>query len=73
MIDRRVTTEFKKPSASQGGSQDCVEVAHTVDGGRAVRDTKDRGPATQFYGPAGWNTFVAALKEGALGRQTGAS
>ncbi|CAM5422261.1 hypothetical protein GCM10010329_00430 [Streptomyces spiroverticillatus] len=65
-MNRRTVTGFKKSSASQGGSQECVEVAQTADGGRAVRDTKDRGRATQFYGLAQWNVFVSALKEGAF-------
>lgn len=62
MKNRTIVTAFKKAAASQGGSQDCVEVAHTADGGRAVRDTKDRDRGTQFHHPAAWSDFLAAVK-----------
>ncbi|MFD3517164.1 DUF397 domain-containing protein [Streptomyces sp. NPDC058657] len=62
MKNRSIVTAFKKASASQGGSQECVEVAHTADGGRAVRDTKDRDRGTQFHPPATWSDFLQAVK-----------
>ncbi|WP_433545716.1 DUF397 domain-containing protein [Streptomyces sp. CA-294286] len=62
MTARRIVTAFKKASASQGGSQECVEVARTADGGRAVRDTKDRDRGAQFHHPAAWGDFLAAVK-----------
>ncbi|MEU5209674.1 DUF397 domain-containing protein [Streptomyces sp. NPDC020742] len=68
MKSREIVTRFKKSSASQGDQQDCVEVAHTADGGRAVRDSKDHAAGTQFHGPAEWAAFVAALKGGRFGR-----
>lgn len=67
MKSREIVTRFQKASASQGGQQECVEVAHTADGGRAVRDSKDRDGGTQFHGPAEWAAFVAALKSGRFG------
>ncbi|MGI5443845.1 DUF397 domain-containing protein [Streptomyces shenzhenensis] len=54
---------FVKSSYS-GGNGACVEVATTPDGGRAVRDTKDRGSGTQFYTRDEWAAFVAGVKAG---------
>ncbi|WP_408991439.1 DUF397 domain-containing protein [Streptomyces sp. 1268] len=54
MIDSSAVTASGKSSASQGGQQECVEVAHTADGGRAVRDSKDPAAGLQFYGPDRW-------------------
>ncbi|MFD3481929.1 DUF397 domain-containing protein [Streptomyces sp. NPDC058665] len=67
MKNQDVVTAFKKSSASAGGTQDCVEVAHTADGGRAVRDTKDRAAGTQFYTPAQWSAFLTGIKNGEIG------
>jgi hypothetical protein len=64
MKHQRIVTEFKKSSASQGGQQDCVEVARTADGGRAVRDSKNCDGGTQFYTPSEWAAFVAGVKAG---------
>ncbi|MFJ5720050.1 DUF397 domain-containing protein [Streptomyces sp. NPDC093149] len=59
-----MVTEFKKSSASQGGQQGCIEVAHTADGGRAVRDSKNRDGGLQFYAPAGWAALIDGVKAG---------
>ncbi|WP_405617244.1 DUF397 domain-containing protein [Streptomyces sp. NBC_01508] len=67
MTNQEIVTAFKKSSASSGGTTDCVEVAHTADGGRAVRDTKDRAAGTQFYTPAQWSAFLTGVKSGELG------
>ncbi|MFJ2114335.1 MULTISPECIES: DUF397 domain-containing protein [unclassified Streptomyces] len=67
MKNQRIVTAFKKASRSAGGAQDCVEVAHTADGGRAVRDSKNRDGGTQYYPPAEWATFLDGLKSGDLG------
>ncbi|MCZ1009310.1 DUF397 domain-containing protein [Streptomyces lydicus] len=64
MKSREIVTRFVKASASQGGQQDCVEVAHTADGGRAVRDSKNRDGGTQFHGPEAWDAFLDAVKTG---------
>jgi hypothetical protein len=66
MRDPEIVTEFRKSSASQGGQQECVEVAITADGGRAVRDSKARGHGTQFHSQSGWATFIANIKSGEL-------
>ena len=64
MKNQEIVTEFRKSSASQGGQQDCVEVAKTADGGRAVRDSKNREGGIQFYTPSEWSAFVAGVKLG---------
>ncbi|MFB6435800.1 DUF397 domain-containing protein [Streptomyces sp. NPDC056411] len=64
MMNPEIVTRFMKASASQGDQQECVEVAHTADGGRAVRDSKDHAAGTQFHGPEAWGAFLDAVKGG---------
>ncbi|GAA2664412.1 DUF397 domain-containing protein [Streptomyces lunalinharesii] len=54
---------FRKSSYS-AQSGDCVEIAPTLTGGHAIRDSKDpAGPHLVF--PAGaWSAFTDALKDG---------
>lgn len=68
MKSQQIVTEFKKASASQGGQQECVEVAHTADGGRAVRDSKNRSGGLQFYAPGEWAAFIDGVKGGVFTR-----
>ncbi|MGC5342454.1 DUF397 domain-containing protein [Streptomyces sp. DT171] len=63
-----IVTAFKKASASQGAGQDCVEVAHTADGGRAVRDSKSAEAGLQFFAPGEWAAFIGGVKAGAFDR-----
>ncbi|MFI9261441.1 DUF397 domain-containing protein [Streptomyces sioyaensis] len=59
MSSREIVSPFVTSSYSGGGSaNECVDVAHTADGGRAVRDSKDRDGGTQFYGAEAWGAFV---------------
>jgi hypothetical protein len=51
-----------KSSASGGGG--CVEVAHTSDGGMAVRDTKDRTKAAHVYTRDEWSAFLSGAQAG---------
>ncbi|NEC24213.1 DUF397 domain-containing protein [Streptomyces parvus] len=67
MNSQKIVTEFKKSRASQGGQQECVEVAHTADGGRAVRDSKGPAAGLQFYGPDHWAAFIDGVKAGTFG------
>ncbi|MFJ8841842.1 DUF397 domain-containing protein [Streptomyces cyaneofuscatus] len=67
MNPQEIVTPFKKSSASQGPAQDCVEVAHTADGGRAVRDSKNPAGGLQFYGPGHWASFIDGVKAGTFG------
>ncbi|WP_327283538.1 MULTISPECIES: DUF397 domain-containing protein [unclassified Streptomyces] len=49
-------------SSYSGSGGDCVEVATTADGGRAVRDSKDTTrPGFRCAAPA-WADFVGGLK-----------
>ncbi|MFJ9887953.1 DUF397 domain-containing protein [Streptomyces sp. NPDC091287] len=67
MTHEEIVTSFKKSNASQGAAQDCVEVAHTANGGRAVRDSKDPAAGLQFYGPEHWALFIDGVKAGTFG------
>ncbi|MFC9429353.1 DUF397 domain-containing protein [Streptomyces sp. NPDC056987] len=64
MKNRHIVTAFKKASRSAGGAQDCVEVAHTADGGRAVRDSKDPDRGVQYLTPGEWTAFLDGVKAG---------
>jgi hypothetical protein len=64
--NREIVTEFVKASASQGMNTDCVEVARTADGGRAVRDSKRPAPV-QFHSSVGWSAFLGGVKAGHFG------
>ncbi|MGW6454854.1 DUF397 domain-containing protein [Streptomyces sp. NPDC055078] len=64
MKNHSIVTAFKKASRSQSGTQDCVEVAHTADGGRAVRDSKNRNGGVQYYTPTEWAAFLHGVKAG---------
>lgn len=56
---------WRKSSYSNGTGGDCVEVADLPDGGRAVRDTKDRGNGSVLlFTPAEWQAFVAGVRDG---------
>ncbi|MFJ9629005.1 DUF397 domain-containing protein [Streptomyces sp. NPDC101175] len=61
MTTRAIVGPFVKSSAS-GQQDNCVEVAPLSDGGRAVRDSKDKtGPILQFT-PTKWAAFVVGVK-----------
>ncbi|MGW0825859.1 DUF397 domain-containing protein [Streptomyces sp. NPDC002845] len=62
--NRDVVTTFRKSSASQGANTDCVEVAHTADGGRAIRDSKNPSGPVLFFAPSEWKAFTAGVKGG---------
>ncbi|MEV7089774.1 DUF397 domain-containing protein [Streptomyces sp. NPDC093085] len=54
---------YRKSSYS-GHDNNCVEVAPTPTGGRAVRDSKDpRRPPLRFT-PAPWGAFLVVAKGG---------
>jgi hypothetical protein len=46
--------------------QDCVEVADTVPGIMAVRDSKDRDGPTLLLAPVAWRTLARRIKDGEL-------
>jgi hypothetical protein len=62
----RIVSAFVKSTRSGNFANDCLEVAHTADGGRAVRDSKHRAGGVQHCSPAAWAAFLSALKSDAL-------
>ncbi|EME97828.1 DUF397 domain-containing protein [Streptomyces mobaraensis NBRC 13819 = DSM 40847] len=62
--NRHIVTEFKKASASQGPYQECVEVARTADGGRAIRDSRDREGPVLFFTAGEWAAFADGMAKG---------
>jgi hypothetical protein len=61
-----VTGPFVKSTYS-GQQGNCVEVAPLFDGGRAVRDSKDRTGPVLSFAPAAWAAFVRDVRGGVFG------
>lgn len=61
--EQEVGLDYRKSSFSTD-QQGCVEVAATTDGGRWVRDTKDRSRPAHFYTAHEWACFVEGVKAG---------
>jgi hypothetical protein len=55
-------------TSSRSSATNCVEVA-ALDGGVAVRDSKDRGGPELRFARAPWREFVAATKAGEFDRR----
>jgi hypothetical protein len=55
---------WHKSTRSGGNGGDCVEVAANLPGIVAIRDTKDPGGATLIFGRAGWDAFLAGVRDG---------
>ncbi|GAA4838846.1 DUF397 domain-containing protein [Saccharopolyspora rosea] len=55
--------QWRKSSYS-GGAQQCVEVAQAPDGGRWLRDTKDRSRPAHYFTAAEWDAFTKGVKDG---------
>ncbi|MGC5342453.1 DUF397 domain-containing protein [Streptomyces sp. DT171] len=69
MKSQDIVAPFRKSSYSSGGQgSECVEVAHTADGGRAVRDSKSPEAGLQFCAPGEWTSFIDGVKAGAFDR-----
>ena len=66
-MDRNIDhAAWRKSTYSGGNGGDCVEVARSLPGIVAVRDSKDpRGPVLTFA-PAEWAAFTAGVKSGQL-------
>jgi hypothetical protein len=66
-MDTRVNSNsdliFRKSSYSNGAGN-CVEVAPTTDGGRAVRDSKDQAGPCLYFNPAEWRAFIIGVRVG---------
>lgn len=48
-------------SSYSGAEGNCVEVAVTITGGRAVRDGKNPQGPLLYVSPAGWRAFLDAV------------
>lgn len=57
---------FKSSFSGAGSGGDCVEVAH-LDGGSAIRDTKDHKRGQLRLTSASMAAFVGSVKTGDLG------
>lgn len=55
--------QFRKSSYSND-EQGCVEVAVDADGGRWLRDTKDRTTPAHHYPSTEWDAFIRGVKDG---------
>jgi hypothetical protein len=66
MALHRAGAEWRTSSYS-GANGDCVEVATSVAGAVAVRDSKDRGGPVLRFSPASWQAFVEGVREGGAG------
>jgi hypothetical protein len=59
-----IRAAWRKSTYSNGNGGNCVEVASLPDGGRAVRDSKDRrGPVLRFT-TSEWAAFTAGVRGG---------
>jgi hypothetical protein len=60
------SVDWRKSRKSGNNGGNCVEVARSLRGIVAVRDSKDpEGPALLFA-PGDWQTFAASVKAGRL-------
>jgi len=53
-----------------GAENNCVEVAGTATGGRAVRDSKDQAGPMLAFARSGWQAFLAGAQAGEFGPST---
>jgi hypothetical protein len=51
-----------RKSTRSGANNDCVEVAGSLPGAVAVRDSKDRSGPVLVFTPRTWRAFVAGVK-----------
>ncbi len=58
---------WRKSTHSNGNGGNCVEVADLPDGGRAVRDSKDRSGPILTFTAAEWTAFIAGARDGEFG------
>ncbi|MFI1360353.1 DUF397 domain-containing protein [Streptomyces sp. NPDC020898] len=61
-----VVGPFWKSSYS-GTQSNCVEVADTTTGGRAVRDSKNHAGPMLTFAPGGWQAFLVGARSGEFG------
>ncbi|UIX32916.1 DUF397 domain-containing protein [Streptomyces sp. GQFP] len=56
------TAVWRKSSYSEGGDNDCVEVADGYAGLVPVRDSKTPTSRPLLFGSASWQVFVGAVR-----------
>jgi ABC-type amino acid transport substrate-binding protein len=56
--------EWRKSSKSGNNGGNCVEVARSLRGIVAVRDSKNPDGPKLIVSPVGWRTFMASVKAG---------
>ncbi|MFJ5952234.1 DUF397 domain-containing protein [Streptomyces noursei] len=65
MIRHDLPTDRWRKSTRSGPQQaDCLEIQLTDDGQVAIGDSKARERGAFLFTPGGWNSFVAAVKQG---------
>ncbi|TDC77071.1 DUF397 domain-containing protein [Streptomyces hainanensis] len=60
------TAAWRKSSYSDGGMDNCVEVADGYAGALPVRDSKQPAGPTLVFPAHGWNHFITQLQDGRL-------
>ncbi|WP_217245257.1 DUF397 domain-containing protein [Streptomyces sp. AC602_WCS936] len=58
------TAAWRKSTYSDGGANNCVEVADGYPALVPVRDSKVQGGQVLLFGSAPWKAFVAGVKGG---------
>lgn len=58
-----LTAATWRKSSYSSDSGDCVEVAVASDGGRRVRDSKDRSGPAHYFTAAQWDAFIRGVKD----------
>ncbi|MEU3166810.1 DUF397 domain-containing protein [Streptosporangium sp. NPDC006930] len=56
--------EWRKSTLSQGGGNNCVEVARNLPGIVAVRDSKAPDEPSLIFTPSEWSAFVKSIRNG---------
>ncbi|MEV5428285.1 DUF397 domain-containing protein [Streptomyces sp. NPDC052701] len=56
------TAVWRKSSYSEGGANDCVEVAGNCPGMVPVRDSKQADGPVLVFGAGSWTSFLAGVK-----------
>ncbi|MFI0417430.1 DUF397 domain-containing protein [Spongiactinospora sp. 9N601] len=57
-------TGWRKAHSSTANGEQCVEVAISLPGLVAIRDSKDPNGPTLRFTPTEWTTFLHRIKEG---------